>query len=577
MTGTPEGLLSWLDDPAEERGIRFAGPGDEWEFWSYRRLAELTRRVSTGLAARLEPGAVVGIVQGSGPSFVATLFGAMTAGCVPSPLAPPLAFQDADAYAAHAVGLLRSSRAAAVVADEDLVADLAPLAAVAGVRWVTTAGELTLGCPPDGPAPEARRPAELALVQFTSGSSGAARGVRVPRRAVEANVAAIRRWLEMTQVDVTASWLPVHHDMGLIGCLLAPVVNRSDLWLMRPEQFVRNPTRYLRCFDTSGATRGGGAALTAMPNFGLAHIVRRVRAEALRGVDLSGWRAVILGAERIDAAMLEAFDALLRPHGFSRRALLPAYGLAESTLAVTGLPLAEEWRATVVDPGGLEAGRRMPTPVSPGAGRRLVGCGRPLAGTTVEIRDDEGRLLPPGTLGEIVVRGPSVAAGYLEGTAEGSASAFLPDGGLRCGDAGFLGEDGQLYVLGRLGDSIKVRGRAVFAEDIESVLAEGGIPPSRAVALLGARAGVPTLVVVFESARPEWLAYAATCARARAEGVEMVLLDAPRGTVVRTSSGKPRRRLLWSRYLRGQLPGVVRSPGDQAVSNSAVATTGGVG
>lgn len=540
-------LLGWLDDPSEDRGIRFAGAGDEWDFWSYRRLADLAGDIARGLVASgVGAGDVVSIVQRAGPHFVGTLFGTMAAGATPSPIAPPLTFQDRDVYRDHVQGLVRAAGPALVVADADLAGAIGELAGPDRVRSVDALLAAGTGRPDPG-----RDPAELALLQFTSGSSGRARGVRVPFAALEANVAAIRAWLRMTPDDPTASWLPVHHDMGLIGCLITPVVNRSDLWLLPSEEFVRNPLRYLRCFGAQGAR------LTSMPNFGLEYVARRVPAKALEGLDFSAWRAVIVGAERVDTGALERFCALLGPYGLDRRALLPAYGLAEATLAVTGLPLDEEWTSLAVRPGSLAVGAHVETGTD---GQLITGCGRPLGDVTVSVVDDEGRPLHDGAVGEIVVRGSSVALGYAEATGDSASLTRLGDGTLRTADAGFL-HDGELFVLGRLGDSMKLRGRALFAEDLESLLAGAGVPALRMATLLGYRSGEATVVAVFEQAQQEWLAAADQLLRLRTEGATVVLVDAPRGAIARTSSGKPKRRVLWQAFVDRRLPGEVVTTG----------------
>jgi acyl-CoA synthetase (AMP-forming)/AMP-acid ligase II len=328
-------VLCWLDGAPEDRGIRFADATGGWTMVSYRRLAERTRRTAASLRrAGLVPGDRLAVVARTGPAFVTTFFGALAAGCVPAPLATPAAFQSAGSYAEHLTGALRAAEVAAVAADPDLVPELVPLASAAPVL---DAAALAHGADPGitGSAPD---PDSVALVQFTSGASGTARGVLVPHRALAANVEAIRGWLGMTEVDATASWLPLHHDMGLVGCLLAPVVNRSDLWLMRPEQFLRRPLDFLDCLGANAVR------FTAMPAFGLAYLLRRIPAAGLGGLDLSGLRALIVGAERLDPAVLARFDALLAPHGLRSTALRPAYGLAESTLTVTGSLGTAPWR-----------------------------------------------------------------------------------------------------------------------------------------------------------------------------------------------------------------------------------------
>ncbi|MER7274963.1 AMP-binding protein [Dactylosporangium sp. NPDC000244] len=536
-------LLAWLDDPEPRRGIRFARRGEEWEFWGYDRLARLAYRTAAALVeGGVRGGDVIVVVRRSGPGFVGTFFGTLLAGATPCPAAPPVAFGDPAGYHAHLSGLLGAVRPALVLTEPDLVAEIGAIAAAAGGCPVRSADDLLSGVAEDS-RPPGRRPAELALIQFTSGSSGRARGVRVPRAALEANLTAISTWLRHTPDDPTATWLPIHHDMGLIGTFLTPVVNTADVWQLTAEEFVHRPLRYLRCFGE------GGARLSAMPAFGLHHILRRVRPDDLAGLDFGRWRAVIVGAERIDADALDRFAALLGPHGLPRRALCPAYGLAEATLLVTGVGLDEPWRAAEVDPTGLSVGAR----VEPGD-TRVVGCGPAIGGVEVSVVDDEGTALPDGHVGEVVVRGASVSPGYLGGAADTGAAALteLTGGVLYSGDAGFL-DRGQLFVLGRLGDAIKIRGKALFAEDVEAVLAGHGVPTHRFAVALGFHDGAPTAVVVAEEAPGGPLTAAVGAVRGRLGDARLVVIRVPRGTIPRTSSGKPRRRRLWSAFADGSL------------------------
>lgn len=471
-------LLSWLDSPSSQRGIWFA-TRDGWDMWSYERLADLVRSCATALVkAGVPAGGRVTIIEGNGPRFVGFFFGAMLAGATPSPVAPRPAFGDSARYDEHLAGVLAATRSHLVVADGNIE--------------------------PLDPCPVDRSLADLAILQFTSGTSGRVKGVKVPYPALEANIRAIAAWLEMTPDDATASWLPVHHDMGLIGCLLAPVLTGCDLWLMSPSDFVRDPTRYLRCFGEQGA------CLTAMPAFGLDHIARRVRPSTLRGLDFSRWRAVIVGAERVSSGALERFATLLSPQGFDRAALLPAYGLAEATLAVTGLPLRAGWRSVVRD------------------GLPVVGCGTALPGVDVRVVD-----------GEIVVSGTSV-----------------PGGEVRTGDAGFV-HDGQLFVLGRLGDSVKIRGRAVFAEDIDLGIATAcPLSHGRVASVLGTIGERTRVVVLMERPCPDWTVAAVRVAQLLTEDADVETVALPSGAIPRTSSGKPRRRDLWRSYLAGDLDAV---------------------
>lgn len=514
-------LLSWLAEPRSDRGIRFARPDGDWDRWSYDELAGLAHEYAAGLIARgVRPGDVVTVVLPSGPAFVGALFGTLLAGATAAPLAPAATFGDPDRYAEHVTSALAAARPRLVVVDAAAGTAVTPLARRAGVSTVEPEDVRaeSLGA-------HQRAPARLALVQFTSGTTGNVRGVRVPYAALAENIGAIRRWLEMTPEDATASWLPVHHDMGLVGCLLAPVVTGADLWLLSPADFVRQPTRYLACFGRLGAR------LSAMPGFGLAHVLRRVRPEQLAGMDFHRWRAVIVGAERVLPDVLDRFAALLAPQGLRRNALLPAYGLAEATLAVTGVPLRTGWRQST-GPEGVP----------------VVGCGVPLAGSRVTIVDDDGQRTDDGVPGEIVVDGTGVTDGYV-GAAGFRATTFA-GGALRTGDAGFV-QGGELFVLGRMGDSLKIRGRAVFAEDLDAVLCGAlAVPPSRLATVLGLRAGTPTAVVYLEHPRQEWLPRIPALLRPLVDDATVVTVPVPAGGVPRTTSGKPKRRLLWHRHRR---------------------------
>lgn len=522
--------LSWLADPSDANGLRWPAAGGGWRYLSYAALAERCHRIAAGLVdAGVRRNDRVVVVPRSAPDFVATFFGTLRAGATVSAIAPPMALR--DSFAEHVATAVSALRPAVLVAGESIRDELAPLRDLPPV-W--TPRELA----ETGAAHPGRAPADTAVIQFTSGTGGRPRGVRIPFESLAANTSAIRGWLRAGRDDEWASWLPVHHDMGLIGCMVTPVVGGHGLWLLRPEDFVRDPLSYLRCFGS------GSATITATPGFGLDHILRRVDADALAGLDFSGWRAIVVGAERVDPVTLRRFQRLLAPHGLPGTALLPAYGLAEATLAVTGVPAGRRWVDTEVrrdTPGfGLPVG---------GRGQRVVGCGRPVGDTSVRILDEAGTPVPDGHLGEIEVRGSSVGAGYLDDSATGST---LCDGALRTGDAGFL-LDGELYVLGRLGDRVKVRGRSVFAEDVELALKETGAPAHRQAVVLGERAGTTVAVAVLEAPEREWLTRARQVLRAECAGITAVVVAAPPGTIPRTSSGKRMRRALWQAFVAGEL------------------------
>lgn len=546
-------LLAWIDDPSFVRGVHFAtheaparGAGrgstvlDAWETWSYARLAGEARRLACGLQAlAIAHDDVVLVVLPSGPQFVSVFFGALLAGATPAPLATPAAFQDIGAYTAHINGAATAARPFAVITQPDLADRIRPLV----VCPVLTIGEL--GSHGDTPRPAP--PPALGVLQFTSGTTGRARGVRIPFGALNRNLRATDRWIGSRVDDALVSWLPVHHDMGLVGGLLMPIVKGNDLYNMSPETFLQRPERWLRCLGT------GSATVTVTPPFALDFVAKKVAPARLEGLDFSSVLAIILGAERVTDGAMARFLALLEPFGLQARAFKPAYGLAEATLCVTASSMAGAYARMTVAPASLNPGQRVIEQSVDQGGQIVIGCGRALTGTTVTIEDESGTILDDLQVGEIVVRGPSLAAGYLTADASAAATTRLHGEALRTGDAGFLC-DGELFVLGRLGDSMKVRGRVVFAEQIEVALADLGLRPQSFAVLLGVHDGVPTAVGLLERPEPALHEPAMAIMRRHAEGARVALLDVRPGTIARTSSGKPRRSHLFAAFVANLLP-----------------------
>jgi fatty-acyl-CoA synthase len=575
MTGelSPQRLTAWLTEPVPGRGVRIADPsGEDWQYLDYRGLAASARRVAAALIEDgVRAGDIVCVLMPTGFATLAAFFGAWVAGATPCLIAPP-AFAAREEYLSTVASILAQARPKLTVTSPELAE--------------ATAGALARAGTPDEPwlwreaAHEARPvpPAGLALLQFTSGSTGVSRGVRVSWSHLAANITQIRDWLSWADGDVTASWLPLHHDMGLIGCLLTPVTAQGDLWLMRPAQFIRDPARWLRCLAR--------AQHTAAPPFALDYVTRRARPADLDGLDLSGWRGLILGAEPIDPHVLENFTRLLAPAGFRPEIYRTAYGLAEATLAVTahtgpGTPRAVRLRPDSVQVGRpvvVEQQRRLAggdAPTSPGW---LGGCGRPTGGVTVAVVDDTGVALPAGHVGEIAVTGPSIAAGYQPdagGRTPTGGSTRFRDGVLLTGDAGFL-HDGELFVLGRLGDSLKLRGRSVFVEDLEAEVARAtGLPRSRFAVVTVPDTGRPRVALLVESAPGAWAPAAAEAlAAALGPDVGITVLTGRGGLVARTTSGKPRRRRMAALLAGSPLPGATVWHPPPVVAGATAVTEG---
>jgi acyl-CoA synthetase (AMP-forming)/AMP-acid ligase II len=534
-------LFAWLDAP-DGRGIRFAAPeADEWSFTSYPRLEVLTRRAAAHLSdLGVSPGDVVLLPCPTSLDFVAFFYGALWIGATPSPLPPPTGFENQAEYNARITGIAGMLAAKVLVTTPDLAAFME---GVAGVRRATVDD-----LPPDGPGVEGPpRLPELGLIQFSSGSTGAGKGIRLSTQALDAQLSAITSWLGLSVEDSFASWLPLHHDMGLISMLLLPLSLRIDLWLMSPQQFVRSPIRWLRRFGLDGVT--GSAA----PDFALSHVRRRVRPAEIEGWDLSRWQALVIGAEPIDAANVRAFSQLLAPAGFDPRAVKPAYGMAETTLAVTGSPVPNVPHAVRVDPVGLVPGSPVRFADAPD-GVELVACGPAVPGAAVAIVDEDGAVLPEGVLGEIRVEALSLGEAWI-----------APEAGLvpiprpyPTGDAGFVYE-GELYVLGRIGDGVKYQGRWISAEETQRLAAARSPRPGRTVALMGVDAGRATAVLLVEGtlAADEAQAVGAAVARRHPE-LAVVVADAPAGWIERTTSGKPKRGAMWRKFAARDLQDRVR-------------------
>jgi fatty-acyl-CoA synthase len=544
-------LLGWLEDPEVDRGIHFADNAGGWSFRSYAEVAGSVAEAAGRLEqAGLGRDGIVCIAAPSGPEFVAAFFGTLIAGGTPSPVAPPLIFRSADEYLSQLTRQLQAASPCLVVSDADLLPVMVEAAQAAGLDCpclrLPLAGERC-----DLPA---RPPAGLALLQFTAGSSGSPRGVRISWSSLETQLAALHQWVRWRQDDSVASWLPLYHDMGLIGMFLCAVVHRAHLWLMRPEHFLRSPTSWLACLGRFGAT------MTASPSFGYAYAAKKVTPAELAGMDFSRWRAAAVGAERVDPAALDRFARLVAANGFRREAFLPGYGLAEATLALTGSSLGELPLLVSVDRASLRFGDpvrvlkrgRLDPAGDKGLGEWLVGCGRPLPGIRLGIVDANGAPLGEGRLGEIVASGPWVAGGYRG--AQASGPSRFAQGRLCTGDAGFL-LDGELFVLGRMGDSTKVRGRSLYAEDVEARLAAiPGVPAGRVVVVFGRFDGLDTVAAVVERERGAWVEAAARRLRSETgRSARVLILEVPRHTIPRTSSGKPRRRLLGQELMEGRL------------------------
>ncbi|WP_176738296.1 AMP-binding protein [Micromonospora pallida] len=538
-------LFAWLTDPPDDRGIHIASATiDEWDFTPYPRLAELTWAAARRLRqAGVERGDVVVLVRWASVEFVADFFATLVLGATPTAVAPPRAFRDRAAYTAHLERIIRLVGARVLSTSADVAAQLASLAHAQGCAVVTEIADEPV-------AAGTVTPPEVGLIQFSSGSTSAPKGIRISFEALQGQLSTLSQWMQLTPRDRHVSWMPLHHDMGLVGQLLAPMNRTADVWLMRPDQFVRSPSRWLRRLGEGVPT----GAVT--PPFGLAHVVRRVRPADVAGLDLSNLRFVIVGAERIEDSVLEAFLRLLEPCGLRREVLLPSYGLAEATLAVTGTSMHGAYPVLDVDPASLVIGERVASAMPDSRRLRLVGCGTPLSGMSVRVVDDDGHTVGDDMFGEIEIGGVSLADGYI---GEDGAEDFA--GTLRTGDAGFV-RDGQLYVVGRLGESVKQFGAWLFAEDAERCARNVANSPQRTVALLGVLEGRNTAAVLVEGGIGDAAPAIGQAVVEGTDGLRVQVYAVPPGTIIRTTSGKLKRQEMWLRLIRGEMGGSMKWDSD---------------
>lgn len=476
----------------------------------------------------------VALLMESRVRTVEALLGAWMLRAAVVPLAPPRGLVAAPRSLERISAALRSSGAKVLLANPKALGRLPGDAVKAlGVTAV----------PLDEPgtaqrAPDRGEPADLALVQFTSGSTGRPRGVAISQANLLANVSAIVAALRLTPEDRCVDWLPLFHDMGLVGTVLVPLLAGASAVLIAPEAFVLRPAVWLETFTSRAGT------FAPAPNFGYQLCVNRVADEVLERLDLHSWRVALNGAEPVRIETVQAFTARFAPRGFRAEAFLPVYGLAESTLAVAFPPLERLARVEVVDPEALRATGRA-VRAAPGSGRSLVSVGSAFPGAELRIVDGEGRPVGERTEGEVVLRGPSVTSGYL-GDPDATART-LRDGWLHTGDLGFVAE-GELFVTGRLKSVLIRAGEKYHAEDLER--AAERVPDVRqgcsAAFAVDAQGGEDVVLVVERAARakgdPTALAREVSQEVLRSEGITLgaVHVVAP-GQVPKTSSGKIQR------------------------------------
>jgi fatty-acyl-CoA synthase len=553
-------------------GLRFVDRAEQATWVGWAEVRERALATAGGLLALgVGKGDRIALVFPTGIEFFAGFFGALLAGAVPVPLYPPVRLGRLQEYVARTTRMLVASGARVVLADARVKRFLGEAVAAArpglGCKALADLPGTAPGAALAAVLAAAPHPDELALIQFSSGTTVAPKAVALSHRAVVAQTEILSAcWPDREGLRHScASWLPLYHDMGLIGCVFPALSRDATLTLLPPELFVARPALWLRAIGRYGAT------ISPAPNFGYSLCLTRVADADMEGVDLSCWRAALNGAEPVAPAVLRAFAARFARWGLSPAALTPVYGLSEAALAVTFSALDQPCRSHSYDREAL-ANERVARRMSPDAagvsgaaggaelGREIVSVGRALPRFRLSVRDPHGRELPPGRVGRLWVSGPSLMQGYL-GDPEGTARA-VRDGWLDTGDLGFI-DDGELYLTGRAKDLIILRGRNHSPAEIEQAVdAVAGVRAGCAVAVSWLPDGAPgeVLALFVERSRRATAAELAQlpdgCREAvlSATGLVVDRLEvlAP-GTLPRTSSGKLRRSEALRLYLEGGL------------------------
>jgi acyl-CoA synthetase (AMP-forming)/AMP-acid ligase II len=546
--------------------IFLADRGGERTELTYADLYDRAQAVALRLAERGKRGDRAALLFPPGLDFVVAFFGCLLAGIIAVPMMIPRRDSTRDVSAA----ILADCGPRFAVTCHDLIAgarpDLARRLSSAGVEWLFADCTRARPDQPDTALPAVER-TDIALLQYTSGSTAAPKGVIVNHDNLMHNLEMIRIAFGNTRHSTNVSWVPHYHDMGLILGILQPLYLGALGVLMAPVSFMQRPLSWLKAIHDYGAEIAGG------PNFAFDLCVRRHRREQIQGIDLSCWKLAYNGAEPVRAETLERFHSTFSPYGFAANSAHPAYGMAEATLLISSGKRGNAPVTTTISREALQRHRAVAATQSEDA-YRVVGCGKQLTGERLAIVDPESRRRVAACLiGEVWVAGPHVAQGYwrnpeatntvFRGVIDGEATGYW----LRTGDLGFLDDSGELYITGRIKDLIIIRGINHYPQDIETTVQDCDPVLRRhcgaAFAVLDQN-DEEQLVVVQEVERADRhrVAIAELIATIR-EAITREHDIAPReivlirtGTLPQTTSGKIQRHLARQLFLTGSLAAV---------------------
>lgn len=536
-----------------ETGFNFySSRGELIDRLSYRDMQIRAVDMAYRLVAMTEAGDRVGICATTNADFIVLFYACQYAGVIPAPLPLPVTLGGRGSY----------ERTLQRMSD---TGDFAVLLTPASMEKIISSAlndhdvpVVTFEDMRDLPSADHLRPLgpdDMCYIQYSSGSSSSPKGIIGTQATVMANCTGIVRegGLAVAEGDRCVSWLPMYHDMGLIGFMIAPMVSQMTVDYLDPQDFTRRPITWLTLISQNRGT------LSYSPTFGYELCVRRWRDD--RDLDLSCWRGAGIGGDMVQPEPLKEFAKTFGRFGFDMSAYTPSYGLAETTLAATFSPRGQGLLEDTVDIDRLErTGEAVPvSDLTPADHQRtFVACGRPLPGHQLEIRDHEDNVLGERLVGRILLKGPSVTPGYFH-NAPATQAAFSEDGWLDTGDLGYwLGD--QLVVTGRFKDLILWHGRNIWPQDIEWA-AQAAAPSrcGRACAFaVGGSGDEKEIILLLECrTRDEELLeeiYTTVSSAIRLEiGAPVTLILVPRGSMIITSSGKLSRARVREKFLRGAI------------------------
>ncbi|TMK66694.1 MAG: fatty-acid--CoA ligase [Actinobacteria bacterium] len=533
-------LVPRLEAASDDSGtVTFVGAAGDGAMVRWTELFEDAQGVAAAMQARgVGPGDHIAILGPTNRDVVTAIEATWLAGATVVCLPLPLRLGSLEEFVAQTRTRIRNAEAALVLVDPALAAFVT---SGAGDPPTVSLDELR------GHARHWERPPDdpdlIGILQFTSGSTDDPKGVMLPHRCLVENIDAIVEAAGIGPEDVGVSWLPLYHDMGLIGMLMTPMLTGFDLALAAPQDFLAVPGDWMRWISEFGAT------MTCGPNFSYALAARAMRRAS--GLDLSRWRLALNGAEPIDPSAVEAFCQAGAAHGLSEKSPFCVYGMAEATLAISFPEPSTGMAVDVVDRHTLEHERRA-VPANGSAARRLAMLGRPLRGFEIRVCDPaDGTMLDDREVGELELRGGSITPGYFR--RPDLTAATFHEGWLRTGDLGYC-VDGEVVVCGRIKDVINIGGRNVYPEEIERAAASvEGVRTGNVVAFgIEGRRGKEAIVVVAETRvdAPDQLRDEVVDRVCDVVGIPPleVRFVAP-GSLPKTSSGKLQRSLCRTRYL----------------------------